>query len=264
MTIEQLMGMQANLMQAMMNRMNNEPVAAPPPVQVRDKRGEFLKGRPPVFTHASDPLEADDWLKAVEKQLNIAQCSDLEKVLYASGQLQGPAQEWWESYQYGRPNNAPPVTWKEFTEGFRSHHIPEGLIELKAEEFRSLKQGSMSVSEYRDKFAQLSRYAPYEVARDSDKQRLFLKGLYDGLQLQLMSNTYPCFQELVNRAIVIDNKRKEMDAKKRKLQGQPSGSNTRPRAYPQQGFPQRSQGPQNQWNRGQFPQRPQYYQQHNH
>jgi hypothetical protein len=51
-----------------------------------------------VFTHASDPLEADDWLKVVEKQLNIAQCSDLEKVLYASGQLQGPAQEWWESY----------------------------------------------------------------------------------------------------------------------------------------------------------------------
>jgi len=134
MTIEQLMGMQA-----MMNRMNNEPVAAPPPVQVRDKHGEFLKGRPPVFTHASDPLEADDWLKAVEKQLNIAQCSDLEKVLYASGQLQGPAQEWWESYQYGRPNNAPPVTWKEFTEGFRSHHILEGLIELKAEEFQSLK-----------------------------------------------------------------------------------------------------------------------------
>jgi len=59
MTIEQLMGMQANMMQAMMNRMNNELVAAPPPVQVRDKRGEFLKGRPPVFTHASDPLEAE-------------------------------------------------------------------------------------------------------------------------------------------------------------------------------------------------------------
>jgi hypothetical protein len=57
-----------------------------------------MKGRPPVFTNASDPLEADDWLKAVEKQLNITQCSDLEKVLYASGQLQGATQEWWESY----------------------------------------------------------------------------------------------------------------------------------------------------------------------
>jgi hypothetical protein len=39
----------------------------------------------------------------------------------------------------------------------------------------------MSVSEYHDKFAQLSRYALNEVANDADKQRLFLKGLYDGL-----------------------------------------------------------------------------------
>jgi hypothetical protein len=74
----------------------------------------------------------------------------------------------------------------------------------------------MSVAEYRDKFAQLSQYAPAEVAQDSDKQRHFLKGLYDGLQLQLMSNKYSSFQELVDRVIVIDNKRKEMDLKKRK------------------------------------------------
>jgi hypothetical protein len=162
-------------------------------------------------------MEADDWLRAVEKQLNIAKCNDLEKVLYALGQLQGAAQDWWESFQYGRPENGPEITWKEFTENFRSHHIPEGLIELKQEEFRALKQGSMSVAEYHDKFVQLSRYAPAEVARDSDKQRRFLKGLYDGLQLQLMSNKYASFQELVDRAIVIDNKRKEMDLKKRKL-----------------------------------------------
>jgi hypothetical protein len=91
------------------------------------------------------------------------------------------------------------------------------MIELKAEEFRSLTQGSLSVAEYCDKFAQLSRYAPNEVPNDSDKQRRFLNGLYDGLQLQLMSNTYLNFQTLVNRAIVVDNKRKEMDAKRKRL-----------------------------------------------
>jgi hypothetical protein len=85
MTIEQLMAMQAQLMQTVMDRLGEQPAGAPPPVQVCDKRGKFLKGRPPVFTHASDPMEADDWLRAVEKQLNIAQCNDLEKVLYASG-----------------------------------------------------------------------------------------------------------------------------------------------------------------------------------
>jgi hypothetical protein len=31
----------------------------------------------------------------------------------------------------------------------------------------------MTVSEYRDRFTQLSRYAPNEVANDADKQRHF-------------------------------------------------------------------------------------------
>jgi hypothetical protein len=100
---------------------------------------------------------------------------------------------------------------------------------LKAEEFRNLTQGSMPVAEYCDKFAQLSRYALNEVAIDVDKQRLFLKGLHDGLQLQLMSNAYLDYQTLVNHVIVVDNKRKEMDAKRKRLQGQVSGSNTRQR-----------------------------------
>jgi hypothetical protein len=113
------------------------------------------------------------------------------------------------------------------------------MIELKAEEFRNLTQGSLSVAEYHDRFAQLSRYAPHEVANDSDKQRRFLKGLYDGLQLQLMSNNYPNFQTLVNRAIVVDNNRKEMDAKRKRLQGQASGSNTCPRTGFRQGNQQR-------------------------
>jgi hypothetical protein len=56
-------------MQQLVQNQHNHPVARAPP---HDKRGEFLKGHPPVFTHTADPLEADDWLRAVEKQLNIA------------------------------------------------------------------------------------------------------------------------------------------------------------------------------------------------
>jgi hypothetical protein len=43
-------------------------------------------------------------------------------------------------------------------------------MKIKKKEFLSLKQGSMSVSEYRDKFIQLSRYASDEVAEDERKQ----------------------------------------------------------------------------------------------
>jgi hypothetical protein len=71
--MEELMNTQNQIMQMFMQHMQNNPLAGgPPPVQVRDKHGEFLKGRPPVFTHVADPLEADDWVRAVEKQLNIA------------------------------------------------------------------------------------------------------------------------------------------------------------------------------------------------
>jgi hypothetical protein len=75
----------------------------------------------------------------------------------------------------------------------------------------------MTVSEYRDRFTQLSRYAPNEVANDVDKQRHFLKGLSDDLRLQLKITTYPDYHMAVNRAIVIDNERREIDAKKRRL-----------------------------------------------
>jgi hypothetical protein len=45
------------------------------------------------------------------------------------------------------------------------------------EEFLALKQCLLSVSEYRDKFLQLSRYAPEDVNTDAKRQYRFLRGL---------------------------------------------------------------------------------------
>jgi hypothetical protein len=58
--------------------------------------------KPPTFASSLDPLHADDWLKSVEKMLNIAQCTNWEKVLYESGRLTGPAADWWDSYCVAR------------------------------------------------------------------------------------------------------------------------------------------------------------------
>ncbi|RLM73901.1 uncharacterized protein C2845_PM15G06290 [Panicum miliaceum] len=55
----------------------------PPPPQPRDKHKEFMSHKPPNYSHSVDPLHADDWLKEVEKMLDIAQCNDREKVMYA-------------------------------------------------------------------------------------------------------------------------------------------------------------------------------------
>jgi hypothetical protein len=52
---------------------------------------------------------------------------------------------------------------------------------VKKEEFLALKQGPMLVSEYRDRFLQLSRYAPEDVNTDAKRQYRFLRGLVDPL-----------------------------------------------------------------------------------
>jgi hypothetical protein len=80
----------------------------------------------------------------------------------------------------------------------------------------------MSVSEYRDKFIQLSRYAPDEVADDERKQDHFMEGLIGPLQYQLVSQTFPSFQRLLDKAIAIEHKRVQLGEMKRKgiTQGQ--------------------------------------------
>jgi hypothetical protein len=49
-------------------------------------------------------MEAEDWLKSIEKKLKIAQCIDQEKVLFAAHQLFGTATEWWETYHNSHQN----------------------------------------------------------------------------------------------------------------------------------------------------------------
>ena len=173
--LEQVLAMQAQLMQTMMQTFNNlqQNQQAPPPPSNQNRLGEFLRTRPPTLSQVKDPLEADDWLKAIEKKLLIAQCSDKEKVLFAAHQLFGPSADWWDAYCSAHPN-VEAITWNEFKTSFRTHFIPTGLMMLKRKEFTELKQGSMTVTEYLNRFTQLSRYAPEDVSTDARKQYLFL------------------------------------------------------------------------------------------
>jgi hypothetical protein len=80
------------------------------------------------------PMDADDWLKTVERKLQVVQCNNQEKVLLALHQLIGPTTDWWNAYveAHEEPDT---INWNEFKMSFRSHHVPQGIIELKKKEF---------------------------------------------------------------------------------------------------------------------------------
>jgi hypothetical protein len=109
-----------------------------------------------------EAMDVDDWLKTVERKLQVVQRNNREKVLLALHQLIGSADDWWDANvkAHEEPDT---INWNEFKMVFRSHHVPQGVIKLKKKEFQDLKQGSMTVSEYVTRFTQLSRYAPDDV-----------------------------------------------------------------------------------------------------
>jgi hypothetical protein len=89
----------------------------------------------------------------------------------------------------------------------------------------------MTVNEYLNSFIQLSRYAPDDINTDEKKQDMFLSGLNDDIQFQLLNTDYTNFQHMVDKAIANENKIGEMEKDgKRKVpfSGQSSGSNFRP------------------------------------
>jgi hypothetical protein len=120
-----------------------------------------------------------------------------EKVQYGPRLLRGAAQSWWESY-LATHANPDTITWEEFRDNFHQYHVPAGLMTVKKEEFLALKQGPMSVSEYRDRFLQLSHYTPEDVNTDVKRQYRFLRGLVDPLHYHLMNHTFPTFQHLID------------------------------------------------------------------
>jgi hypothetical protein len=91
--------MQAQMLQTMQQTMVNlraQPQAPPPPL--RDRLGDFQRTKPLTFYHAVEPMDADDWLKSIEKKLQVVQCNNRERVLLASHQLSRPAPDWWDAY----------------------------------------------------------------------------------------------------------------------------------------------------------------------
>jgi hypothetical protein len=222
--------MQAQMLQTMQQTMANMQQAqghqlAPHPQQ-RDKLGEFQWTKPPTFSHSVEPMDADDWLKTIEKKLQAVQCNNREKVLFASHQLVGPTVDWWDAYveAHEEPKG---INWQEFKNSFHSHHVLLGVMKLKKKEFEDLKQGSMSVSEYVTRLTQLSRYALDNVDTNEKKQDYFLNGLNDGLAYALEARDFINFQDMVDKALVLEKRRGIMERKRKMQRTGSQRSNTR-------------------------------------
>jgi hypothetical protein len=50
-----------------------------------------------MFTKSEEPLDADDWLRTMENNLEVSGVGENEKVLYTTHYLARAARAWWDS-----------------------------------------------------------------------------------------------------------------------------------------------------------------------
>ena len=106
----------------MANAMAQNDYRGPPnrnqPDNLQKKVEGFTKLRPLTFDNSDDPLDADSWLREIEKKLDLTKCSDEECMAVAAHQLTGTTSAWWDSFCDSHPDPAH-IMWDEFTEAFR-------------------------------------------------------------------------------------------------------------------------------------------------
>jgi hypothetical protein len=163
---------------------------------------DFFSTQPPLFHKTEEPLDADAWLRTIESKFALLSvpCSEANKTLFAAQQLRGNARIWWDNYYAMQPDGHV-ITWEEFRAVFRAHHIPEGLIERKLNEFLALTQGNRTVLQYAQAFNHLCQYAGYHADTDTKKRDRFHRGLNTKLKERLNLVRADNFNELVNMAI---------------------------------------------------------------
>jgi hypothetical protein len=136
----------------------------------------FLAAHPPAFADATDPLEADSWLRSTEPKFGLLHCIEYQRALYTAQQLRGAARAWWASYFAALPDDHH-LPWGEFRTAFCAHHLCTGLLHSKLKEFRDLEQGNRSVFDYTRQFNTLSQYGAYHIDTDEKKANLYCVGL---------------------------------------------------------------------------------------
>jgi hypothetical protein len=62
---------------------------------------QFIGMKPPTFSKAEDPLEAEAWIKAIEAKFSafVMPCSEENKDNFVALQLRGEALMWWDHFK---------------------------------------------------------------------------------------------------------------------------------------------------------------------
>ncbi|XP_021717833.1 uncharacterized protein LOC110685587 [Chenopodium quinoa] len=133
-----------------------------------DPAGEMFKKlsqvKPPYFEGGRDPTFLENWIREFDKIFAALNCPENMRVDQAAMYLKEEADIWWRDSGDVLRAEAN-FGWEVFKTKLREKFYPPFLRKQKAQEFINLQMNNMSITEYYNKFMNLSRFAP-ELQKD--------------------------------------------------------------------------------------------------
>ncbi|XP_057962133.1 uncharacterized protein LOC131153702 [Malania oleifera] len=97
-----------------------------PPVHEGCTIDQFTHLKPSSFEDGTDPIKAEMWIQEMKKILVVLNCTEEQKVLFATFKLAGEAERWWHSMKLLEDQRAVPIamTWGYFKQVFCDRYFP--------------------------------------------------------------------------------------------------------------------------------------------
>ena len=176
------------------------------------KFAEFRKVNPPSFRGDFEPDKADEWIKAMEKVFSVLDCTNCQKVAFATYMLEADAEFWWSGTWRLMEESQVEITWNAFKYAFYQKYFPASVRNAKELELLQLRQGSKSVSKYIAKFEELCKFSTiYQLNPDEVWKCIkFEGGLREDILATVGLMEIRDFASLVNKCRLIEEYNKKL------------------------------------------------------
>ncbi|KAF1858904.1 hypothetical protein Lal_00008382 [Lupinus albus] len=168
---------------------------------------EFCRRNPSQFHGGFAPDAALEWTQGMERIFLTMNCSEAQKLAYATYMLVTEAENWWEFTRRQMETEEQLISRVTFKAKFLHKYFPADLKTEKEMEFLKLEQGNMFVGEYGAKFEELARFFPYSELEVDGRSKCskFESGLRPKLKMMFRHQEISDFATLVNKCRMYKN-----------------------------------------------------------
>ncbi|XP_050877001.1 uncharacterized protein LOC127080742 [Lathyrus oleraceus] len=160
---------------------------------------DFFRMNPPEFHGGLNPVKAHEWVTNMERIFQIVHCSEENKFVFAPHMMKGPAVRWWESDLTLMTNQGVRRDWEHFKTTFLDKYFPSSLRTQKEFEFQQLRQGTMMVVAYAEKFEDMDAYSRQAEYTPDERWKIdqFLFGLRGEISHSVSQRESTTYAELL-------------------------------------------------------------------